>query len=541
MSRAFGSLILVALVSASVLGQSAGSAPSFDVADVHVRPYSTTSTPNMTGGVLRGGRYDLRKATMLDLIRTAYGVQADSVIGGPNWLERNRFDVIAKAPESTSPAVIKRMLQTLLAERFKLVVHNDTKPVPGYALTLGSGKPKLKEATGQGTTGCEMKTQTPQPGTVPLAVMACRNVSMEQFMQSLRGFGGAYVSGPVADLTGLKGSWDFDLSWTARALLARAGSDGITLYDAVDKQLGLNLESRSVPAAVLLVDSVNETPTPNPSGVAQNLPTPPPAEFDVADIKLSPPETTTQRGSLQPGGRLDLEGMTMRTLISLAWTLGANDEMLAGGPKWIDETRYSVVAKSSTAIAGSADGLQIDLDDLRLMLRALLVERFKLATHFEDRPVSAYTLVLDKPKLQKADPANRTGCKEGVPPGLKDPRSANPQLSRLVTCQNMSMAQFTEDLPRIAGGYIHNPVVDATALAGSWDFTLNFSPVGLVGNAGGGDPAAAAGSAPTASTPTGALSLFDALTKQLGLRLELRKRPLPVLVIDHVEEKPSDN
>jgi len=233
--------------------------------------------------------------------------------------------------------------------------------------------------------------------------------------------------------------------------------------------------------------------------------------------------------------------MTMRTLISLAWTLGANDEMLAGGPKWIDETRYSVVAKSSTAIAGSADGLQIDLDDLRLMLRALLVERFKLATHFEDRPVSAYTLVLDKPKLQKADPANRTGCKEGVPPGLKDPRSANPQLSRLVTCQNMSMAQFTEDLPRIAGGYIHNPVVDATALAGSWDFTLNFSPVGLVGSAGGGDPAAAAGSAPTASTPTGALSLFDALTKQLGLRLELRKRPLPVLVIDHVEEKPSDN
>src|SRR5439155_12340049 len=134
MSRAFGSLILVVLVSAGVFGQSAGSAPSFDVADVHVRPYSTTSTPNMTGGVLRGGRYDLRKATMLDLIRTAYGVPADSVIGGPNWLERDRFDVIAKAPESTSPAVIKTMLQTLLGERFKLVLQNDTKPVPGYAL-----------------------------------------------------------------------------------------------------------------------------------------------------------------------------------------------------------------------------------------------------------------------------------------------------------------------------------------------------------------------------------------------------------------------
>src|SRR6476660_3695533 len=112
-TRGVASFAFATFLSAGVAGQSIGSAPSFDVADVHVRPYSTTSTPNMTGGVLRGGRYDLRTATMLDLIRTAYGVQADSVIGGPNWLERDRFDVIAKAPESTSSAVIKTMLQTL--------------------------------------------------------------------------------------------------------------------------------------------------------------------------------------------------------------------------------------------------------------------------------------------------------------------------------------------------------------------------------------------------------------------------------------------
>src|SRR4030081_1597657 len=103
MTRAIGSLALVALVSVGVFGQSAQPAASFDVADVHVRPYSTTTVLNMSGGVLRGGRYHLRTTTMLNLIQTAYGVSADTVLGGPNWLDRNRFDVIAKAPASTSP------------------------------------------------------------------------------------------------------------------------------------------------------------------------------------------------------------------------------------------------------------------------------------------------------------------------------------------------------------------------------------------------------------------------------------------------------
>src|SRR5437763_12941062 len=103
MTRAIGSLAFVALVSVSAFGQSAPPVPSFDVADVHVRPYSTTTVLNMSGGVLRGGRYDLRKATRLDLIETAYGVSADTVLGGPNWLDRNRFDVIAKAQDTTSP------------------------------------------------------------------------------------------------------------------------------------------------------------------------------------------------------------------------------------------------------------------------------------------------------------------------------------------------------------------------------------------------------------------------------------------------------
>jgi uncharacterized protein (TIGR03435 family) len=429
------------------------------------------------------------------------------------------------------------MLQTLLRERFHLVTHADTKSFPGHALVQNAGQIKLKQATGaDGEGAC-----TPQPneeaGGVPLAVLSCRGVTMAAFVATLKARGGAYLDGDVVDATNLNGRWDFDLRWTPKLVLARAGADGISLTTALDRQLGLTLESRALNLPVLIVDAADETPTANPSGVARDLPAPPPAEFDVADIKISAPDAPSS-GRLQAGGRLDLQGMTMKTLIRLAWNLN-DDELLAGGPKWLDTTKYSVVARSTSAIGGVAGNLQIDIDDLRLMLRALLVQRFALTTHFEDRPVSAYTLVADKPKLNAADLAHRTNCREGVEPGARDPRTTNPALSRLVTCQNMTLRQFAEDLPRFAGGYIHVPVVDASGLEGAWDFTLSFSPSSQANPSA--TSTATPGSPLGAADPNGALSLFDAVQRQLGLKLELRKRPMPVLVIDRVNEQPSDN
>jgi regulator of protease activity HflC (stomatin/prohibitin superfamily) len=81
-------------------------------------------------------------------------------------------------------------------------------------------------------------------------------------------------------------------------------------------------------------------------------------------------------------------------------------------PKWIDDTKYSIIAKTTTAVSGSGAAMNVDIDDLKAMVRALITERFRLKTHYEDRPVTAYTLISDKPKLTKADPANRTGWKE---------------------------------------------------------------------------------------------------------------------------------
>jgi uncharacterized protein (TIGR03435 family) len=178
------------------------------------------------------------------------------------------------------------------------------------------------------------------------------------------------------------------------------------------------------------------------------------------------------------------------------------------------------------------------------MLRALIVDRFKMTTHMEDRPVTAYKLTAVKPKLNKADPANRTAWKEGPAPASKDPRDSNPVLSRLVTCTNMTMAQLADLLQSIAPGYIHNPVLDATGIEGAFDFTFNFSPAGAVQNGGGGRggaPPPPPGGAAASSDPSGAVSLFDALNKQLGLKLEMQKRPMPVLVIDHIEQKPTEN
>ncbi len=164
----FARLSVAALLSTGLVAQAPGPSPSFDVVDVHIRPHSTNPFPFMTGGFLRSGRYDLRNATMLDLISKAYAVAGDTVLGGPNWLARNRFDIVAKAPDGTSPETLQLMLQSLLVDRFKLVLHKDTKPVPAFILTA-SGTPKLKAGTAPTDDDAKkqpcQRPQTPPPPT----------------------------------------------------------------------------------------------------------------------------------------------------------------------------------------------------------------------------------------------------------------------------------------------------------------------------------------------------------------------------------------
>jgi uncharacterized protein (TIGR03435 family) len=103
----------------------------------------------------------------------------------------------------------------------------------------------------------------------------------------------------------------------------------------------------------------------------------------------------------------------------------------------------------------------------------------------------------------------------------------------------MTIAQLAEQLPNLASGYVRTPVLDSTGLTGPYDFTLSFSAINVLQNGVPGQQPATGGE--NASDPSGGLSLPDALNKQLGIRMEIRKRPMQVLVIDRVEEKPTEN
>jgi uncharacterized protein (TIGR03435 family) len=563
MIRVCARFSLAALLTGAAFGQPIETAPSFEVADVHSSPHTTQ--PFVGGPFYNGGRYELRFATMLDLVRTAYGVDPEKVLGGPTWLEMDRFDVFAKTPGTSTAESRKRMLQSLLAERFHLVVHNDSKPIPAFALKAGK-RPQLKETEGAGA-GCNFNVTNPPnpppPGgpppsviTLPVIVYTCQNTTMTAFaegMLSMAGAGQYFNNRLVVDQTELKGAWDFTFKFTPKvpAGLQTTG-ENIPLFDALEKQLGLRLEPATVPMPVIVVDSVNRKPTDNSPDVAKSFP-PLPTEFDVAEIKpaVQAPGGGRGGGAARPeikNGRIYLPGITLKNLIAVAWDING-DDMLAGAPKWLDSDRFDVIAKAPAGVAigdltPTRSAVPVNIDALRPMLRALIVDRFKLTFHTEDRPIAAYSLVAAKPKLKAADPASRTKWHEGPVPDSKDTKNANAALGRLVTCQNITMAQFAEMLPGIAPGYLHTAVLDATGLEGGWDFTFSFSPAGIFQFNGARNPdeaAPAGGAVPEASLPSGALSLFDALTKQLGLKLEMQKRPVPVLVIDHVEQKPVDN
>ena len=197
--------------------------------------------------------------------------------------------------------------------------------------------------------------------------------------------------------------------------------EDITIFDALDKQLGLKLEPAKVPTPVIVVDSVNRQPTDNPPEVKAILPPPAPAEFEVADLRLSDPNApeVRSRGPL-PGGRFEVQNFPLNFLITIAWGLPSNG-VLQGKPAWLDSARVDLTAKlPSTGATRDIAGV-VDMDAFVPALKALLTERFKIAIHTEQRPVPGYALVALKPKMRKADPSLRTKCFEGPGADGKDP------------------------------------------------------------------------------------------------------------------------
>jgi uncharacterized protein (TIGR03435 family) len=523
--RRFATVAVVSIIlSSGAFAWAANTDDVFAVADVHPSPFRREH--EIRGGKLIGDRYTFRDVPMLNLISAAYGIEPKYIVGGPSWLEWDRFDIFAKATPTASPSDVSDMLRALLVERFKLVTHTDTQSQPAFILSVGKGKLQIKK--GSGEAGCTGKLLD---AAVGLVEETCNNITMEAFAKTTHQIATAYVTSGVVDSTNLKGTWDIDIKWTAKNMLAKAGPDGITFFDALNKQLGLQLTPGAAPLPVLVVDSVNEAPTPNVSNIAELMPPSPVPEFDVSIIKPSKPGTKMD-GDIS-GGQIKFQGVTMDVLIRAAWDLPDDGPMLQGAPKWLTEDQFELVAKAPREPGEP----ELDQDDLLPMLQKLLTERLHLATHKEEQTMDAYNLIAENPKLKSASPNQRTRCFVGPAAGEKDPRIDNPVLNKLRTCQGISMAQFAGQIQTLAPGYVKTPVLDKTGLTGAYDFTISYSGSGKLRSSA----PAPAGDSPAASDPSGGLSLFDALTRQLGVKLEKVKRPVPVVVIDHIEEKPTEN
>jgi uncharacterized protein (TIGR03435 family) len=245
-----------------------------------------TVKPNKSGSenssvrLQPGGRITATNIPLRALLRTVYEVQDFQLVGGPDWLNVDRFDIEAKAgrdfpPQAAGPAIeLIAMMRNLLAERFKLVVHRGTQELPVFALLVARGDGKLGPQLRRSDIDCEELARAkmkPPPAPAPTAadprpVAPCgvrrangrvtvRAGTMAQLASTLSGPASRFVE----DRTGLPGFFDIDLEWAPDQT---ADTSGPSLFTALQEQLGLKLESTRAPVEVLVIDHV-ERPTPD--------------------------------------------------------------------------------------------------------------------------------------------------------------------------------------------------------------------------------------------------------------------------------------
>ncbi len=238
------------------------------------------------------------------------------------------------------------------------------------------------------------------------------------------------------------------------------------------------------------------------------LPAPRFVAVDVRSTRSNAPSDLI--GIFPQSDRYELRGATMVDFITRAWGTGA--DRIAGGPNWLSIDKFDFVATFPPGTNGDA---------MKAMLQAALTERFGLAVHSDERPSPVFAMTVAKGgvKLKKADDSDERGCKASDTPENQS------EISYAVfVCKHMTMGELAGWAPtRFAGYFAGIGMVDHTGLEGAWDFTFKMSTRNQL---------AAAGSA--------GITFFDAAEKQLGLKIESTRIPLPVLVVDKVNEKPTE-
>jgi uncharacterized protein (TIGR03435 family) len=235
---------------ASPTGQSA-TAPVFDVATV--KPTKAESS-SASGLDTSHGMLDAENVTLKRCIMGAYNIGPQQVIGGPDWLDSERFDIAAKSDQPVSDdAVMMTMLQALLSDRFKLVLHRETRIMSAYVLEVDKDGAILQQAKGGEPSN---NTSTGRAGRVTIDNA---NTGMDLFTEVLA----RKMDLPVINQTGLKGIYDFKLHWTPENVAPEdLGPDDVSIFTALREQLGLRLRSGKVPVEVLVIDRA-EKPSAN--------------------------------------------------------------------------------------------------------------------------------------------------------------------------------------------------------------------------------------------------------------------------------------
>lgn len=240
-SRVAG-LAVICLHAPGADGQSASPArPEFEVASV--KPHSASVGSANVSVTRDPGRVTYTNMTVRGLMREAYGLKVYPLSRGPDPLSIDRYDVIAKAPPGASKEQRMLMLQALLAERFKLAVHHETKELPIYALVAEKNGPKLRAVQDDGS---EAET-----GSGDGHQIKARHVTMKLLAATLQG----WIGDAVVDETGLGGLFDFNLDFNVDESMS---SEGPTVFEAVHRQLGLKLEARKGPVEVVVIDHVEK-------------------------------------------------------------------------------------------------------------------------------------------------------------------------------------------------------------------------------------------------------------------------------------------
>jgi len=231
----------------------------FDVASVKPSRWSGEGR-NRESTSANPGTLIMHNVTLRSALQWAYGVQ-EYQITGPAWIDDERYDISAKAAEPVGVEQLRSMLQSLLADRFKMAAHRAKKELPVYALVVAKAGPKL-------TAGNPDGTSLVQPNGMSLTA---RDTSMSEVAEFLtRGAVRALNLPPVIDMTGLKGRYNFAIDATS-FLQSLGGGKGapdsaaiITgVQEILQDQLGLKAELRKAPTDVLVVDRAEKLPTEN--------------------------------------------------------------------------------------------------------------------------------------------------------------------------------------------------------------------------------------------------------------------------------------